>query len=155
MDQDFSREKSSKLGGTRVLPTSVYPEVRYQNTPMKIYHVVLLGTWCFIAGCGKSAAIKQQKYNQQHAQENLEQFKQAFAHLDMAVQAGMTFSNASAILKVPPVIMKHDDGTFEADFVYMPRSLDYATYNWLTNGFTLHVSNDIVIHKGYSYSSKR
>jgi hypothetical protein len=122
---------------------------------MKIYHVVLLGAWCFMAGCGKSVALKEKEYNQQHAQENLEQFKQTFAQLDAAVQPGMTFSNASAILKVPPLIMKHDDGTFDADFVYMPRSLDYATYSWLTNGFTLRVSNDIVIRKDYSYSSKR
>ncbi len=122
---------------------------------MKIDHIILLGALCSTAGCGKSPALKEKEYNQQHAQENLEQFKQAFAQLDTAVQTGMTFSNASAILKVPPVIMKHDDGTFDADFVYMPRALDYARYDWLTNGFTLHVSNDIVIHKGYSYSSKR
>jgi len=134
---------------------SLIRNVRHQNTLMKIYHLVLLGALCFIAGCGKSAALKEKEYNQQHAQENLEQFKQVFAQLDAAIQNGMTFSNASAILKVPPVIMKHDDGTFDAYFTYMPRALDYARYDWLTNGFTLRVSNDIVIRKDYSYSSKR
>jgi len=122
---------------------------------MKIYHHILLVALCIMTGCGKSDALKEKEYNQQHAQENLEQFRQMFAQLDEAVQVGITFSNASAILKVPPVIMKHDDATFSADFAYLPRSLDYARYDWLTNGFTLHVSNDIVIHKGYSYSSKR
>ena len=122
---------------------------------MRIDRIFLFSTLCFVAGCGKSAALKEKEYNQQHAQENLEQFKQEFAQLDAAIQTGMTFSNASAILKLPPAIRKHDDGTFDAYFNYMPNALDYAKYDWLTNGFTLRVSNDIVVHKSYSYSSKR
>lgn len=122
---------------------------------IRIDHIILLGALLCIAGCGKSAALKEKEYNQQHASENLEQFKQTFAQLDAAIEAGMTFSNASAILEIPPVIMNHGDGTFDAYFSYMPRSLDYARYDWLTNGFALHVSNDIVVRKDYSYSSKK
>jgi len=122
---------------------------------MKIHSIVLLGALCFVSGCGDHSVSQEREYNQQHAQENLDKFRQVFAQLDAAVQVGMTFSNAAAILKVQPGIMKRDDGTFDAHFTYMPRSLDYAKVNWLTNGFALRVSNEIVIRKDYSYTSLR
>ena len=142
---------SAAVAGRRwLLSTS-----RHQVTLMKIYCIALLGALCFVSGCGDHSVSREREYNQQHAQENLDKFRRIFAQLDSAVQVGMAYSNAAAILKVQPGIMKRDDGTFDAHFTYMPLSLDYATYNWLTNGFALRVSNDIVISKDYSYSSKR
>lgn len=122
---------------------------------MKIHCIVLLGALSCCSGCGDHTVSREREYNQQHAQENLDKFRQIFAQLDAAVQVGMSYSNACAILQVQPGIRKRDDGTFDADFDYQPRSLDYATYNWLTNAFVLRVSNDIVIRKDYGYTSKR
>jgi hypothetical protein len=65
----------------------------------------------------------------------------------------MPFSNAAAILKIQTGIVKRDDGTFDAHFTYLPSFLEYANVDWLTNGFTLRVSNDSVTRKEYSFTT--
>jgi hypothetical protein len=89
----------------------------------------------------------------QQAKDNIETFRQAFARLDSTVQAGTVFSNVVSILGRPITTMTNTDGTLEVFYDYMPSSLDYAKVDWLTNGFTLLVSNGIVIMKGYSFTS--
>ena len=115
---------------------------------------MLFAAWSLTSGCDKGGISQEWAYNPQSAQESLDQFTQTFAHLDAAVQTGMAYSNACAILKIQPVVLKRDNGTFDAYFVFATPPLAYTTYSWLTNGFYLRVSNGIVFHKGYSYSSK-
>lgn len=87
----------------------------------------------------------------QQATRERDKFQQAFAQLDAAIHAGMTFSNAAAILPGPPVMLTNNDDTVDAYYTFMPRHLEHV--NWLTNGITLHISNAIVIRKTYTYMS--
>ena len=89
----------------------------------------------------------------QQVQDDIEKFRQAFARLDSAVQTGMVFSNAVSILGRPSNTITNSDGTVVAFFDYMPRALEYAKVDWLTNGFELLLSNNIVVWKGYSFTS--
>jgi hypothetical protein len=88
-----------------------------------------------------------------HEQNVIEKFRQSFARIDAKVQTGMTFSNTVAILGSQFAAITNNNGSFSAYFVYMPRT----TYppKWLTNGFSLLVSNNIVVRKDYSYTSSR
>ena len=99
---------------------------------------------------GTPAIVTMQR---QHEQEAVEKFRKIFAQLDAAVPVGITFPNAVAVLGKDFIAMTNDSGSFSAYFTYEPRS----TYpvDWLTNGFTLLVSNNIVVRKGYSYTSSR
>jgi len=91
----------------------------------------------------------------QQAQENINKFQTVFAQLDASVPVGSTFSNAVAVLGAPITIITNDDGSLVAFFDYRPRAEGLIKIDWLTNGFTLLLSNNIVIHKGYSYTSSR
>ena len=72
-----------------------------------------------------SIVSKQHKQNEM----TLEKFHEGFAQLDAAVQVGGMFSTVRSVLGSPHVT--------------------------LTNGFSLIVSNGIVVRKGYSYTSSR
>ena len=63
------------------------------------------------------------------------------------------FSTVEAALGSPHVSFTNDDGSLAVFYTYMPRSL--TPVDWLTNGFSLIVSNGIVVRKGYSYTSSR
>ena len=111
------------------------------------YYVTLFGK---MITSGTPTIVTMQR---QHEQESIEKFRQVFARLDAAIPMGISFSNAVTILGSNFIGITNDDGSFSADFIYEPRT----TYpvGWLTNGFTLLVSNDIVVRKGYSYTSSR
>ena len=86
---------------------------------------------------------------------SLDRFKAAFAQADSAVPVGSTFSNAVAILGPPITSFTNDSGFVDAVFSYMPAALGQISIEWLTNGFTLLVSNNVIIRKDYSYTSSR
>jgi hypothetical protein len=121
---------------------------------MTNYAIILLTIALLASGCGKHGVNQESTYNPQPAQETLDKFTKTFAQLDAAVQTGMVYSNACAVLKIQPVVRKRDNGTFDAYFIFATPPLAYTTYSWLTNGFYLRVSNGIVFYKGYSYSGK-
>lgn len=89
------------------------------------------------------------------AQQGIEKFRQSFAQADAAVQVGNTFSSAVAVLGKPMSVDTNGNGTIEAYFSYTPREVGRIEIDWLTNGFTLRVSNNIIVRKGYSYMSSR
>jgi hypothetical protein len=121
---------------------------------MTKYTIILLSVLFLVSGCGKHSISQERAYNPQPAQESLDKFRQTFAQLDARVQTGISYSNACAMIQIQPVVRKRDNGTFDAYFIFATPPLAYTTYSWLTNGFYLRVSNDIVFYKGYSYSSK-
>ena len=90
---------------------------------------------------------------QVHAQAGLKRFEQAFAQADSAVAVGSRYSHALGILGTPIFSSTNSEGLIEAVFGYNPREMLLTRINWITNGFTLVVSNDVVIRKGYSYAS--
>jgi hypothetical protein len=90
---------------------------------------------------------------QVHAQAGLKRFEQAFAQADSAVAVGSRYSHALGILGTPIFSSTNSEGLIEAVFSYHPREMLLTRINWITNGFTLVVSNDVVIRKGYSYAS--
>lgn len=89
------------------------------------------------------------------AKQGVENFQRAFAEVDAVVQVGTTFSNAVALLGEPIATFTNGDRFVEAHFNYMPRDLGQIRIDWLTNGFTLLVSNGIILRKTYSYTSSR
>lgn len=111
--------------------------------------VSLLGS---VLGAGTPTIVSKER---QKAINDLGKFQQAFAQVDAAIHAGMTFSNAAAILRVPPIILTNSDDTIDAYYPFMPRAIRHISVDWLTNGITLHVSNGIVTRKTYSYTSSR
>jgi len=121
---------------------------------MKNYTIILLAVLLLVSSCGKQSVNQERAYNPQSAQASLDKFRQTYAQLDAAVQTGMAYSNACAILKIQPIVRKRDNGTFDAYFMFATPPLAFTTYSWLTNGFYLRVSNDIVFYKGYSYSGR-
>jgi hypothetical protein len=89
------------------------------------------------------------------AETALEEFKRDFAKLDAAVQVGIQFTNALAVLGEPMFTRTNKDGTVSADLSYEPRERGRIPIKWLTNGITLMVSNGIVVQKRYSYTSSQ
>lgn len=89
----------------------------------------------------------------QQGRQEIEKFQEAFAKLDAAIRNGMPFSNAVAILGRPVAVSTNRDGNLDAWFVYEPRALEYSKIDWLTNGFSLRISNGIVFGKNYSFTS--
>jgi hypothetical protein len=86
-----------------------------------------------------------------HEQDDadMEKFRAWFAHLDAAVTVGNTFSNVVSVLGDQYVAFTNSDGSFSAYFQWMPRSM--PPRRMATNGFSLKVSNDIVVWKDYSF----
>ena len=113
---------------------------------------VLVSLFGSILGSGTPTIVT--KVHEQ-AEDDITKFRHAFPQVDAAIEVGMTFSNAAGILRVPPALMTNDDGTFVAFYTFRPRAMDHTAVDWLTNGITLHISNGIVIHKTYSYTSSR
>jgi len=116
------------------------------------------GTAFYVSFFGKMLARGTPRVvTQQHfeAQEGIERFQRWFAQLDAAVQVGTSLTNALAVLGKPLLTTTNDDGSIETHFGYTPRELGRAPIEWLTNGFTLVVSNGTVVWKGYSYMSSR
>jgi hypothetical protein len=113
---------------------------------------VLVSLFGSILGSGTPTIVTKVHEN---AEDDIGKFKQAFAQVDAAIEVGMTFSNAAGILRVPPALMTNDDGTLVAFYTFRPRAMEHTAVDWLTNGITLHISNGIVIHKTYSYTSSR
>jgi hypothetical protein len=114
------------------------------------------GTAFFVSFLGKmlargTPAIVARQHNQDKM--TLEKFHDAFTQLDSAVQVGSPFSNVVSVLGSPHVALTNSDGSLSVFYTYMPRSL--PPVDWLTNGFSLIVSNGIVVRKDYSYSSLR
>lgn len=93
--------------------------------------------------------------NQQHKQEDmtLEKFREGFAQLDAVVHEGSNFSVVEAALGKPHSVFTNEDGSLAVFYDFEPRSSRPLHWHWLTNGFSLLVSNGIVMRKGYSYSS--
>ena len=89
----------------------------------------------------------------QEAALDLEKFQRAFATLDTAVQVGTPYRNALTVLGEPTVIMTNADGSLWVHVSYEPRAEGRISITGLTNGFSLLVSNGIIIYKGYSYMS--
>jgi len=67
------------------------------------FFVSLLGS---MLASGTPAIVTKER---QQARGDIEKFRQAFARVDAAIQIGMTFSNAAAILRIPPAILTNDD----------------------------------------------
>ena len=89
------------------------------------------------------------------ANEGIEKFRKAFAQVDSAVEVGSAYSRAVAILGQPITTFTNDNGLIQVHFSYTPKAMGHVAVDWLTNGFTLLVSNDIIVRKGYSYTSSR
>ena len=90
-----------------------------------------------------------------NVQANPEVLRRAVAQRD-AAQIGDTYPNPLWILPAPASVLTNKDGTVDARYVFFEQTiqfdlpkLGYSTN--LTNGFTLHISNSIVIGKSYSY----
>jgi hypothetical protein len=114
------------------------------------------GTAIFVSFFGKMLARGTPTIvGHQHKQDEmtLEKFRDGFAQLDAAVQEGGMFSTVEAALGSPHASFTNDDGSLSVFYTYMTRSL--TPVDWLTNGFSLIVSNGIVVRKGYSYTSSR
>jgi hypothetical protein len=109
------------------------------------FSVSLFGT---VRGSGTPKVVTERL---QQGWDEIEKFNYAFAKVDAAVKIGMHFSDAVAVSGQPVAIFTNSDGTLQAFFDYSPRSVGYAKVPWLTNGFTLEVSNGIIVRKGYSY----
>jgi hypothetical protein len=112
------------------------------------------GTACFVSLFGSVLASGTPDIvtkEQQQSQDDLKKFRQAFAEVDASIQVGMAFSNAVAILRIPPFISTNGDGTTDAHYTFMPRDLEYARNISLTNGIILRVSKGVVIRKTYAY----
>ncbi len=104
-----------------------------------------------VSGCGqkpKDALVMQQ----QQAQESIAQFRRTFAEKDATVKVGTTLSNAIVVFG-KPIAFTNDDRSVEAHFAFMPYGLSYVKYGTLTNGFTLLVSNGIIVRKAYSFTT--
>ena len=99
---------------------------------------------------GTPALVHEQHERDQHT---LEVFTDSFARLDAAIQEGIPFSNVVAILGDQYVALTNENGSFSAYYDYTPRSM--APVEWITNGFSLVISNGVVIHKAHSYMSSQ
>ena len=90
-----------------------------------------------------------------HEEDDLvmEQFHKGFAQLDAAVVVGSTFSNVVSILGSNYIAFTNTDGTFSAYYNWMPRIMHPGKF--ITNGFSLKVTNGIVGWKGYSTTVQR
>ena len=86
------------------------------------------------------------------AQENLELLRRAVAQRDTSARIGDTYPNPLWILPAPTSVLTNKDGTVDARYVFFkpPFQFDLPKVDHLTNGFTLHISNSIVIGKSYS-----
>ena len=116
------------------------------------------GTAFFVGLFGKMLARGEPAIVSKHreqAQASLGKFRAEFARVDSAVTLGSTFSNALALLGEPIATFTNSDGSMEAHFSYLPAAIGQVSIDWLTNGFTLLVSNNVVVRKGYSYTSSR
>ncbi len=114
------------------------------------------GTAFFVSFFGKMFArgkpdivIRQRKQDEM----SLERFRGGFAQLDAAIQVGAPFTNVVFLLGNPHATFTNQDGSLSVYYAFMPRSL--MAVDWLTNGFSLIVSNGIVVRKDYSYTSLR
>jgi hypothetical protein len=114
------------------------------------------GTAFFVSFLGKILARGTPSLvSRQHKQDRvaLEKFGAGFAKLDAAVQVGSTFSNVVSVVGTPHTAFTNSDGSLSVFYHYL--KLPSPPVGWLTNGFSLIVSNGIVVHKGYSYTSSR
>ena len=85
----------------------------------------------------------------------LEEFRVQFARVDAATEVGRSYSAALPYLGPPTSSETNDQGVLEVYFSYVPDiPLGYGV-DWLTNGFSLHVVDDIITSKAYSYTSTR
>jgi len=80
---------------------------------------------------------------------NMDKFCAAFVQADTVVTVGSTFSNVVSVLGNKFVAFTNSDGSFSAVFDYLP--LPKPPSKLITNGFSLLISNGIVVRKGYSY----
>jgi hypothetical protein len=114
------------------------------------------GTAFFVSFLGKSMAsgtpsfVKAQK---KEAFEDIEKFCQAFAQKDAATKVGNNFSNVASMLGRPWRASTNGDGSFSAYYSYTPPLGGRVPIDWLTNGLMLHVRNNVIVRKGYSYTS--
>lgn len=116
------------------------PETREYGTS---FYVTLSGE---IRGRGTPEMVSRRR-GQDEA--NLRRFRQAFAQVDAAANVGETFSNVVAVLGQEGSILTNRDGSLEVTYDSVPppgKHLDDVT-----NGFTLTISNGIVIKKAYSF----
>jgi hypothetical protein len=114
------------------------------------------GTAFFVSFFGKMLARGIPSFvTQQHKQHEmtLEKFRDGFAQIDAAIQVGGMFSTVESVLGSPHDSFTNDDGSLSVFYIYMLRPM--TPVNWLTNGFSLIVSNGIVVRKDYSYVSRR
>lgn len=90
-----------------------------------------------------------------HEEEDLEmeQFHKRFAQLDAAVVVGSTFSNVVSLLGSNYIAFTNADGSFSAYYQWMPRIMRPGKF--ISNGFSLNVTNGIVGWKGYSTTVRR
>jgi hypothetical protein len=86
------------------------------------------------------------------AEGDIEEFRRHFALLDAAVNVGDNFSNVVAVLGPPRVAPVKGGGLFVADYDYEHPLSGPVGRVTFTNGFSLVISNNIIVRKGYSYS---
>ena len=85
-------------------------------------------------------------------QAHLELLQRAVAQRDISARIGDTYPNPRWILPSPTSVLTNKDGTVDARYVLFapPLPPDLPKVGNLTNGFTLHISNSIVIGKSYT-----
>lgn len=93
--------------------------------------------------------------SQAQARAGIARFEHTFSKMDSAIAVGSSYSDALDVLGTPITAMTNSDGSVQAFFTYHPSEMERTAVEWLTNGFTLVVSNGIIIHKGYSYTSNQ
>ena len=115
------------------------------------------GTAFFVSFMGKPLArgtpsiVQAQK---EEALKDIEEFCRDFARKDAAAKVGNNFPNAELTLGRPILVETNNDGTCDAYYSY-PLPSVYVPIDWLTNGFSLRVSNNVIVRKEYSYTRRR
>jgi hypothetical protein len=92
---------------------------------------------------------------QSQARAGIQRFAQAFSKIDSVVTLGSKYSAALPLLGAPVFTSTNESGLLTAYFSYQPRDMERTSVALLTNGFSLTVSNDIIIQKDYAFTSNR
>lgn len=120
--------------------------VGYANMKARCYIPLVLITTIQLVG-HRLAAQSAPK-----GKEHLELIRRAVAQRDESARIGDAYPNPRWVLPAPTSVLTNKDGTLDVRHVFFapPLPPEWPKDGHLTNGFTLHISNSIVIAKSYS-----